>query len=90
MICKEKKDIVFINDCNAIIEAYFSEVGCLIIGRLENEIERFCFINGFDVEMKRGKGILSKPLYVRIKAQSNDATFIIKTLENYGGNTNKI
>lgn len=72
---------------NAIIEAYFSDVGCLIIGHLENEIERFCFVNGFDVEMKRGKGILSKPLYVRIKAPSNYASFIIKTLENYGGNT---
>lgn len=42
------------------------KVGIGIIGAVENAIEKFCFHNDYDLKIKRGIGIFSKPLFVTI------------------------
>lgn len=42
------------------------EVGIGIIGSVENAIRKFCFHNDYDLQIKKGMGIFSKPLFIKI------------------------
>lgn len=66
------------------IKACFPDVGCLVIGQLENHIQAICFKNDFDVTMKRGKGFLSMPLFVTIKCPDVRKRWLECQLENIG------
>lgn len=69
---------------SAEIKVCFPDVGCLVIGQLEDEIQKFCFRNGFDVRMQRGKGFLSKPLFAIIKCPDVRTMYVIKQMERAG------
>lgn len=74
---------------NVEIKACFPDVGCLVIGQLEDKIQAFCFINGFDVKMQRGKGFFSKPLFAIIKCPDVRAIYVMKQMEKVGAWTYK-
>ena len=74
---------------NAEIKVCFPDVGCLVIGELEDQIQMFCFRNGFDIKMQRGKGFLSKPLFAIIKCPDVRAVYVTKQMERAGAWTYK-
>lgn len=74
---------------SAEIKVCFPDVGCLVIGQLEDELQTFCFKNGFDLRTQRGKGFLSKPLFAIIKCPEVRAIHVIKLMEKAGAWTYK-
>lgn len=74
---------------SAEIKVCFPDVGCLVIGQLEDEIQTFCFKNDFDLKMQRGKGFLSKPLFATIKCPDARAIYVIRQMERAGAWTYK-
>lgn len=70
---------------NAEVKVCFPDIGCLVIGTVENYIQSLCFKNDFDVTMKRGKGFLSKPLYVTIKCPDVRKNWLERQMQNING-----
>ena len=55
----------------------------------EDELQTFCFKNGFDLKTQRGKGFLSKPLFAIIKCPEVRSIYVIKLMEKAGAWTHK-
>ena len=53
------------NNDNVILK-YSFEVGLLNYGYVENSIHNYCFKRGYNYNLKKGSGILSKPFFVEI------------------------
>lgn len=53
------------NNDNVILK-YSFEVGLLNYGYVENSIHNYCFKRGYNYNLKKGVGILSKPFFVEI------------------------
>ena len=53
------------NNDNMILK-YSFEVGLLNYGYVENSIKRYCFKRGYNYNIDKGVGILSKPYFVKI------------------------
>lgn len=53
------------NNDNVILK-YSFEVGLLNYGYVENSIHNYCFKKGYNYNLKKGSGILSKPFFVEI------------------------
>ena len=53
------------NNDNVILK-YIIEVGLLNYGYVENSIHNYCFKRGYNYNIDKGVGILSKPYFVKI------------------------
>lgn len=49
-----------------VILKYSFEVGLLNYGYVENCIHNYCFKKGYNYNLKKGSGILSKPFFVEM------------------------
>ena len=67
---------------NFTILTYKMEVGTLTLPIVENSLDAYCSENGFDLTMKRGKGILSKPLNVTIAVPTHLVKQTIADIQN--------
>lgn len=53
-------------DNDNVILKYSFEVGALNYGFVENSIKNYCFKRGYNYNIEKGAGILSKPFFVKI------------------------
>lgn len=59
-----------------------TEIGILYMGQIINTFKSFCFHNGFDLNIEKGSGILSKPLYITIRCSGKDKSKVVEFLAN--------
>ena len=52
------------------------EVGRLSIGYVTNILNDYCFQHDYDITIKKGSGLLSIPMYVKITVPKEDFEFV--------------
>lgn len=58
------------------------DVGIFSIGLVQNTLRKYCFYKDYELTMEKGSGILSKPIYVKIRVPASEVSSAEKEIKS--------
>ena len=55
-----------------VLKWTFNDVGRLAVAYIENSIQTYCFQRGYNFSIEKGKGFLTKPMWISITVPDDD------------------